>query len=455
MSQPEGVKKTMSETKNISRTQAAIRFVVCSLIGVCVFFIKFPIGGKATLPIDAINNLITTLLAGHKYLEVSLLAGAIFAYFTIVKKKFWKKAKNNFVSFFFDLLGVIGFVLVVLAALGICPAFFDTSNTLTGAYSLMGKMFVQIMIIMFFIPFLTDYGLPEAIGVFVRPVCRAIWCVPGRVAVIIVSAFLGNFTVGHMQANMYYTQGKVSHKEALIMCTGFATPSIGLILSLTSAAGAMEYFTLITGLILLCVLVVTSITAHIPPLSKYPDEGYEGMTVDDEDYEKGNVFVAAWNTGIETCIKNSASTPIVTNAKTFVKSVSTVANISLIGIGSIVFFGLINVYTPLFRLLGYVYWPVLKLMGMQADIIAPMMGLGTVSTIASQTAIITAEGATMATKIFGVGYVMVILVFFGSFLSSLYSTKISMKLRDFFIVYFERAYLTILIYGGLCRLLFR
>ena len=111
MSQPEGVKKTMSETKNISRTQAAIRFVVCSLIGVCVFFIKFPIGGKATLPIDAINNLITTLLAGHKYLEVSLLAGAIFAYFTIVKKKFWKKAKNNFVSFFFDLLGVIGFVL--------------------------------------------------------------------------------------------------------------------------------------------------------------------------------------------------------------------------------------------------------------------------------------------------------------------------------------------------------
>ena len=50
---------------------------------------------------------------------------------------------------------------------------------------------------------------------------------------------------------------------------------------------------------------------------------------------------------------------------------------------------------------------------------------------------------------------MVILVFFGSFLSSLFSTKITMKLRDFFIVYFERAYLTILIWGGLCMLLFR
>lgn len=445
----------MSETKKISKIEATLRFVICSLIGVCVFFIKFPIGGKATLPIDALNNYITTLLAGNKYLEVSIVAGAIFAYSTVVKKKFWTNAKKNFTGFFFDLLGLIGFVLVILMALGICPAFFDTENTLTGAYSLMGKMFIQIMVIMFFIPFLTDFGLPEAIGVFVRPVCRAIWCVPGRVAVIIVSAFLGNFTVGHMQANMYYTQGKVSHKEALIMCTGFATPSIGLILSLTSAAGAMEYFTLITGLILVSVLIVTSITAHIPPLSKYPNDGYEGMTVENEDYEKGNIFVAAWNTGVDTCIKNSSKTPVISNAKTFAKSIFTVSNISLIGIGSIVFFGLINVYTPLFRLLGYVYWPVLKLMGMQADIIAPMMGLGTVSTIASQTAIITAAGATMATKIFGVGYVMVILVFFGSFLSSMYSTKITMKLRDFFIVYFERAYLTILIWGGLCRLLFR
>ena len=442
------------ETKKISRTVAALRFIICSLIGVCVFFIKFPIGGKPTLPIDAINNVVTALLAGHNYLEVSIIAGAILT-FLAVKKKFWAKAKSNFVGFFFDLLGVIGFVLVALAALGICPAFFDTADTLTGAYSLMGKMFIQIVVIMFFIPFLTDYGLPEAIGVFVRPICRAIWCVPGRVAVIIVSAFLGNFTVGHMQANMYYTQGKVSHKEALIMCTGFATPSIGLILSLTSAAGAMDYFTLITALILISVLVVTSITAHIPPLSKYSNEGYEGMEVEEEEYEKGNIFVAAWNTGVETCIKNSEKTPGIVNAKTFVKSIPTVSNITVIGIGSIVFFGLINVYTPLFRLLGYIYWPVLKLMGMQADIIAPMMGLGTVSTIASQTAIITAEGATMATKVFGVGYVMVVLVFFGSFLSSLYSTKITMKLRDFFIVYFERAYLTILIWGGICQLLFR
>ena len=444
----------MSEQKSISKTKAAVRFVLCSLIGVCIFFIKFPIAGKPTLPIDAINNMVTAALAGHKYLEVSLLAGAILTYFAI-KKKFWIKAKSNFVGFFFDLLGVIGFVLVVLVALGICPTFFDTANTLTGAYSLMGKIFLQIMIIMFFIPFLTDYGLPEAIGVFVRPICRAIWCVPGRVAVIIVSAFLGNFTVGHMQANMYYTQGKVSHKEALIMCTGFSTPSIGLILSLTSAAGAMDHFTLITALILLSVLVITSITAHIPPLSKYPDEGYEGMEVESENYEKGNLFKSAWDTGVATCVKNAAKTPVVINARTFIKSLPTVSNISVIGIGSIVFFGLINVYTPLFRLLGYVYWPVLKLMGMQADIIAPMMGLGTVSTIASQTAIITAEGATLATKVFGVGYVMVILVFFGSFLSSLYSTKITMKLRDFFIVYFERAYLTILIWGGLCMLLFR
>ncbi len=444
----------MSEQKTISRTQAAIRFVGCGILGVLIFFVKFPLGGSMILPIDYLNNLLTALMAGNQYLEVSIFGSALLVYFTVIKKKFWKYAKTKKLAFFFDLLGILAFVLIVLEALHICPPLFHVNNTLIGAYSLMGKMFIQIMTIMFFIPFLTDFGLPEAIGVFVRPICRAVWRVPGRVAVIIVSAFLGNFTVGHMQANMYYTDGKVTHREALVMAMGFSTPSIGLILSMCSTAGVTDKFPLICGLILICVLAITSIVAHIPPLSKYPDEYYEGKEPVLEEAKTGNLFKAAWETGIEVCQNNSKFVPGVKNFQTFWKSFPTTANVCFVGVGSIVFFGLLNYYTPIFTWLGYAFWPVLKLMGMQADIIAPMMGLGTVSTLVSQTGIITAAGATVATKVYGVGYVIVILCFFGSFMSSLYSTKITIKLKDFLIVYFERAYLTILIYGLACQLLF-
>ena len=445
----------MDNANVISRAAAVARFLICSAIGICVFFVKFPLGGSAVPPIDYINNLFTTWLKGNNYLEVSIFGSALLIYFTVFKKKFWKTAKDNKLAFFFDLMGVLAFVLIVLAFFRICPPLFEVNATLSGAYSLMGKMFIQIMVIMFFIPFLTDYGLPEAIGVFVQPFCRAIWAVPGRVAVIIVSAFLGNFTVGHVQANMYYTTGRVTHREALVMALGFSTPSIGLILSLCSTAGVTDRFPLICALILICVLAVTSIAAHIPPLSKYPDEYYEGVEPNPESYEKGNLFQIAFNTGIETCQKNSAKVPVLQNCRTFCKSFSAVSSVCCVGVGTIVFFGLINYYTPVFTLLGYIFWPVLKVLGMQADIIAPMMGLGTVSTIASQTGIITAAGATLATKVFGVGYVMVVLCFFGSFMSSLYSTKITIRLRDFLLVYFERAYLTIIIYGLACQLLFR
>ncbi len=445
----------MENTKVISRSVAIARFLICSVIGICVFFIKFPLGGSPVLPIDYINNLFTTWLKGNNYLEVSIFGSALLIYFTVFKKKFWKTAAKNKLAFFFDLMGVMAFVLIILAFFRICPPLFEVNSTLSGAYSLMGKMFIQIMVIMFFIPFLTDYGLPEAVGVFVQPFCRAIWAVPGRVAVIIVSAFLGNFTVGHVQANMYYTTGRVTHREALVMALGFSTPSIGLILSLCSTAEVTDRFPLICALILTCVLIVTSVVAHIPPLSRYPDEYYEGVEPSPEVYEKGNLFLIAFNTGVETCQKNSAKTPVLQNCKTFCNAFPSVSSVCFVGVGTIVFFGLINYYTPIFTLLGYIFWPVLKVLGMQADIIAPMMGLGTVSTIASQTGIITAAGATLATKVFGVGYVMVVLCFFGSFMSSLYSTKITIKLRDFLLVYFERAYLTIIVYGLACQLLFR
>jgi nucleoside recognition membrane protein YjiH len=443
---------TPQETKILSKTQAAIRFVLCSVLGFVIFFVKLPIMGKSVLPIDWISSLVTTTLAPHR-LWVCLVGTIIFTYFAIFKRKFWKTAAKNKAGFFFDCLGLVAFILIVLVVLGICPEFFTQGKVLEGGINTMSRVFLSIVLIMFFLPLLTDYGLPEFIGVFVRPICRTVWDVPGRVAVTIVSAFLGNFTVGHMQANMYYTQGKATHKEALTIGVGFATPSIGLILSICSAAGIMDKFPLVTLGILLGVLIITAIIVHIPPLSRYPHTYYEGVTPQPEDYEKGNIFKIAFKTGVEVAQKTIDKKPLFYCLKFGVKSIPMVANVSFIGLGSIVFFGLLNLYTPIFRWIGIIYTPLLKLMRMQADIIAPNLGLGMVSTLVAQTNIATAEAATLATRIFGVGSVMVILVFFGSFAASLFATKVKVKMIDFIIIYFERAYLTILVYGVISMLI--
>ena len=449
----------MSDSTNVSDESknkiASIRFVVCSILGVVIFFVNLPLGGKSVLPIDWISSLFTTALAPYG-VQVMMLSTAIFIYFT-VKKKFWNNIKKNTVGFFFDCLGIMALVLVYLQFIKICPEFFTQRNLLGGGINTMSRIFISIVVIMFFIPLLTDYGLPEFIGVFVRPICRKVWDVPGRTAVTIVSAFLGNFTVGHMQANKFYLEGKSTHKEALIVALGFSTPSIGLILSVVSAAGLMHKFTIIVAGILFAVLFITAITVHIPPLSKYPAEYYPGVTPMPEDYKSssGNVFKDAYLEGVEAALLSHDKQPLTFSLKFGVKSIPMVSNVASIGLGSIVFFGLIDIYTPIFTWIGMLFYPVLSLMGLQPDLVAPNMGLGMVSTLVSQTNIATAEAALEATKIFGIGCVIVIIMFFGSFAASLFSTKITIKMRDYVIIYFQRAYLTILIFGALAHLIAR
>jgi nucleoside recognition membrane protein YjiH len=431
---------TTTQSKELTRKQAATRFVVFGVLGICIFFVKFSIGGKMTIPIDWLCSLIAVTLLGSYYNQVCAIGATIMVYF-MIKRKAWKT--DPAVTKFFDCLGILSFVCLVLNVFGAAPALVTQNNILGGGISTLGKGFLQILVIMFFLPLLINYGLPEAFGVFLRPVCRFLWNVPGRVAVIIVSAFLGNFTVGHMEANMYYTDGKVTLREAAIMATGFATPSLAIFFIFTSLAKQTDRLPLVMGVCFVLVLIITAIVSHIPPLSKYPQTYYEGCKPQPEDYEKGNLFKVAWNTGVDICKQSPELLPSM--GKIGIGSVPMVSNVCFIGIGSIVFFGLINLYTPIFKFIGYLFYPLLQLFGMQAEIIAPNMGLGLVSTLAAQTAVITAKGANQQTIFFGMMFVVTIMVFFGSFLASLYSTKIKVKLLDFFFIWLERAYLTIIL----------
>jgi len=46
-----------------------------------------------------------------------------------------------------------------------------------------------------FLAFLTNYGLMEFVGVFVRPLMRRIWKTPGRSAIDAVASFVGSYSV--------------------------------------------------------------------------------------------------------------------------------------------------------------------------------------------------------------------------------------------------------------------
>lgn len=433
------------EQKTYSKS-AVIKFFVGSILGIVLFFIKFPIQGSSILIIDWVSNLMKKLLANF-YLPVALVCSVATAY-RLIKNKFWKSGP---VEVIINGLSFIAIILFVLDILNLLPAFIVEDGTWRNAVNTMVPFTIGIGTIMFFLAPLISYGLPEACGVFARPLTRPLFKLPGVSAVTVVSAFMGNFTVGHMQTNDLYTSGKLNYQEASIMATGFCTSSVGLILSVCAAAGLSERFTLIFFLIFVATLAITAITAHIYPLSKYPTTYYEGAEPHVEPIEKGHVFRRAYEAGVNQC-EGTPSIP-VSCVRFGIKSLPTVANLLVNGVACNFLFSLINKYTPIFNYIGKIFYPLYRLVGFQnIDLVASAMGINAVDNTVSQVMLAT-SGADPMTVFFGCGCGIMTIIFFGAFIASLYSTKIKVKFQDLLIIWAERTALTIVIWGLIARFL--
>jgi len=435
-----------TSTSNMNKT-SVFRFVFGSILGIFLFFIKVPINGQGILPVDWISNIIKGLLANFN-LPLALLASVVTVY-RLVKTKFWK---GKPIGIILNLLSFIAITLFLCDLFGILPQFLIENNIYTKSLNTMAPFSLGIATIMFLLPPLIGYGLPEALGVFARPLTRPLFKLPGKSAVIIVSAFMGNFTVGHLQANDLYVTGKLNHREAAIIATGFCTSSVGLIMSVLAAGGQMNSFSLLFFLIFIATLLITAITAHIYPLNNYPTTYYENIEPDIEENVKGNHFEIAYKTGINTC---NSSKPIVKSCIEFgLKALPVVANIFVNGTACMIVFTLMNHYTPIFSWVGMLFWPLLKLVGFEdIGLITSALGINAVDNVTSQLTLVTAAGASNMTVIFGCGFGIMTVIFFGAFLASLYSTKINIKFIDLVVIWIERTALTVVIWGLIARLL--
>lgn len=433
----------MKEKKGLSM----FRFIVGSALGIFLFFIKIPIGGAMTLPMDWLTGVVKSLLADYN-LPIAVI-GSVGYLYLIIKKKFWKGRPFEIIL---NAISILTAMLIFCDALGVLPAFFVEDGTYQAALDTMIPFNVGIFVIMFLLPPLIGYGLPEALGVFARPLTRPLFDLPGVSAVTVVSAFMGNFTAGHLQTDVLYQKGKLTHREAAIIATGFCTSSVGLIMSVCAAGGQMEKFTTIFFLVFVCTLIITAVTAHIYPLNQYPKTYLSGVTPAPEEKERGNIFVNACKTGIRVCERSTAIIP--TCLKFGVSTLPTMANLVTSGVGCMFLFSLINKHTPVFTWIGYLFWPLYKLVGFQdVGLVAGAVGINAVDNVTSQLTLATTAGADSMTVLFGCGFGIMTVIFFGAFLASLYSTKIDVKIKDLLIIWIERTALTILLWGLISRLL--
>lgn len=435
----------MAEKKS-NRTAAAAKFILCSALGIFMFFISVTYNGKSTIPLDHLTTIIRGLLGDYqKYVVLVVIAvGAIMPFV----KKTWNKSTQNIV---FSVFKVIGLICAIMYVFGLGPAELHENPDLFPFLfvTLCCSLCFLIPIGAVFLSFLTDYGLMEFVAVFLQPVMRKVWKTPGRSAIDAVASFVGSYSLALLITDRLYQEGRYNKKEAFIIATGFSTVSTTFMVVVAKTLNLMDRWNFYFWSTLVITFVVTAIVARIYPTSKVPNEYMEGVTPQPEETVTKDRFKVAVDDAL-TAAENSGSIAanVWRNTKDGLRMVSnilpTIMSIGLLGM-------LIALFTPVFDIIGYIFYPFTAVVQLPEALVAAQALATTIAEMFLPAAFVVE--AALATR-----YVVAVvciseLLFFSAVIPCILSTKIPVTIPQILVLWVERVILSILLAGAVALVL--
>ena len=408
-----------------------MRFLICSAIGIFVFFVKIPVGGSSGIPVDHLIALLKSLLK-ESYIYIIL----VFAGYSVVRRILVKEAGRTGTDIFFFVQAFLGFGLCILKLLGRLPQ--DLQAMAQSAIDATGNILCAIFLTALFIPFLTEYGLVDFVGVLCRPFMRKLFHTPGSSAVIGVSAFLGNYSMGHVISRQMYDEGRFTEKEAVIVATGFSTCSIGLMINLVNYLGLMDYWGFYVCSVLIVTFATTMITARVYPIRQKKQTYREGvMPVPEAEEQKGRLK-RAFEEGIE---KASGAPTLQRSVWSILRRIFPIlcevtgTSVFIIPLGMF-----LAEYTNLFMILGSPFRMLFLLLGVNGTEALYGAKALSVSILEPVLAGVISEGVLFSVIVKWIVAIVPYsgIIFFAGFIPSLWKSGISCKIYELLLVWVER-----------------
>lgn len=353
-----------------------LNFIIPSVLGVLLLMTPFQINGESTVMVsvisdfirDGINSVVPIYYLVIITIFISLLLAAIYRFF---KPDF---IKNNHilleaadVSWFELFVRFFSLILAIVVAFGEqwgLPQLIwgpDTGGLIL--FDLINGLFVIFLVAGFILPFLTEFGLLEFLGVYLTKVMRPLFNLPGRSAVNAVASWVGDGTIGVALTSKQYKEGYYTAREAAAIATSFSAVSITFCLVVVQNIGMMDkfgFFYLVAAVVgIICALIVP----RIPPLSRISDSYYHN----DESHSADEVIPDGYTRfewGMHNAIKQAKYNGdfkqyIVSGAET-VFSLWMGVIPTIMAIGTVVL--IISETTPIFQWLGLPFQPILELL---------------------------------------------------------------------------------------------
>ena len=471
--------------------KAWFRLIVWSLFGVVAFFINVPcpfpeqiaIGGwiwgpisqNANVLVSHLTNLIKAALYTGNFKAMPVVVWLIGLYavldlFIFRPNKAWKTGKVNAVFAIFKIVGFVVLCLVILnyyfgfgqdmAILSWLFGAIPTLGNVSIATFVLDKILVTICISIpcasLVLPFLCDYGLVDFVGVFVRLIMRPVFKLPGRAAIIMVTAFLGNFSAGHIAVNEQYKTGKMTERESVCIDTSLSTVSVGFLMALATntgliAAGLWNTYFWVAFLI---TLLVALVGMRLPPLRGIPDNYYEGATPNPEKIIKSGLFKAALTEALDIAeTQDHPGKRIGIVMKETLNVLGTVAaGTSFWGTFGVVLY----IFTPIIQWLGYIFWPLYRLLGFTGQELTVACTGSMISLVeVTVPALLVAAGEWSMRLRFMLAVLPVTsIIFLASFVPCCMGTEVPVKFWHLMVIWLERMVLSIIITGIFAIILF-
>lgn len=282
--------------KNLNQKNL-LKFIFGSLLGIVMFLVPIPQDGSFTTLLDFVKNFLKELFGGSLpyILLVIVVVSAVLSLYDYICKPDWIR-KNHYLKKAFSstplylISKIIGAIVAVMVVLGIGSEVVISVDTGATMIDLCCTLLCIVIGFSFFLPFLTDCGIMEFLGVILKPVVRPLFRVPGRASIDLIASWFGASNAAVILTREQYMKGFYTKREAGYIMTNFSLVSIPFCLMVADTIGIANLFPAFYFCICVTGIILAIIGGRIPPLSKIPDTYQEqvGKKINEEvPQEKG------------------------------------------------------------------------------------------------------------------------------------------------------------------------
>lgn len=269
---------TQKSLKANFKTIDLLKFIILSSFGAIMFLMPVPYEEAFSTPLGIVIDAVKAALGvslPYILMGIIIVGGVISTITYFAKPKMIMKndlLRSIFLTTPLYLSSrLVSVVITILVIFGIGPEIIISGATGGTMVDLTATLVVIALSLSYILPFLTECGIMEFVGILTKPIVRFLFTLPGRSSIDLMASWLGASNAAVILTKGQYDSGFYTAREAAIIMTNFSVVSIPFCMIIANILDIGYLFPAFYLVICLVGFVLALIMPRIAPLKNIPD----------------------------------------------------------------------------------------------------------------------------------------------------------------------------------------